>query len=564
MTEDQLKQQDYYQDWKSILIPRLLNSEAWADLFDGISKVFAENIYSYVRQLQFIRDPDLQGKDTNVEAAEFLGFKYKSDIFTNLEYANLVKFLNIYHNEDKGTLDFVSFIGWIKNAKFKAYQLWAKGKKNYSDIPDDPEPFRRESPQVLNNSKVHGTGTKQWYPTSHVDLEYDALAFNIDERDIWYLFYKCAPIELVLRSIGAVYTADLCPWYIGTATGDYTRTHYVAPCIYRYFAPINMQIAYGIYCSETISEFAGYGYKNQGNPATTPLIGFDKNYRSWELSPQLTFKRDSIATNIQPGYRNLSVVKNNYPRMAYVPESSENHNVGLGLLIEPRRTNLLVNSGQVGTRTLNLFASTFTFSCKGGCRIRNVTDNTTIAEVQDSSHTFTLDDTKTISIVPTKIVQGGWFQLEEGATATSYIPTTTRTATREYEIASYNNIILPERQCTIKMAVSNDRIDQSCVLVRAAQDAFSYVEVLKSSDKILCDIYIQGLRQQHFEAPWQNIFMLACSKKQIKFNQFTVDFDQNNAPTIKNCYIGQYNGNNAINGYITEFALFPVYFSNFQ
>lgn len=59
----------------------------------------------------------------------------------------------MFNKSAKGIKDFISFIGWIKNAKFQAFQLWANGKKNYSDNPNTKDPFMRESPYILNNSK---------------------------------------------------------------------------------------------------------------------------------------------------------------------------------------------------------------------------------------------------------------------------------------------------------------------------------------------------------------------------------------------------------------------------
>ena len=117
----------YYQDWTKILVPRLRNSTTWNDLFQGISQVFAEQIYSKIYALSKIRDSDFQSKEINIRSAKFLGLDYNSDLFTETEYQTLVKFLNIFNRQYKGTKSFVSFLGWIKQAKFQIYQLWAKG-----------------------------------------------------------------------------------------------------------------------------------------------------------------------------------------------------------------------------------------------------------------------------------------------------------------------------------------------------------------------------------------------------------------------------------------------------
>lgn len=565
MKEEELQQQSYYQNWVEILVPRLREDEAWSDMFKATSKVFAENIYRFVDDLRLIRDPDRQSKSVNIQQAEFLGFKYKSDIFTKEEYANLVRFLNIYNKKAKGTLDFISFIGWIKNAKFKAYQLWAKGKKNYSDNPDTEDPFERETPYILKNSKVHGTGRKEWYPTSHVDLEYDARLFDIDERDIWYLFYKCAPIQLVMRSISAVFTADPYELFLGTAIDNYYRVKNCAPCIYEYIAPLNLLVADAYHRAHDTLYFSGYGYMQGSVPTYTPIINFDRNYLGSELAP-MKFIRNSRATVVSKNSQRESEVPNNYPRMAYVPESSTHHNEGLGLLIEPTRTNLLPYSGKVRNVTLKLNPTTYTFSCYlASVLIRNVTDNKTIGTVKNSELTFSLDGIKEVSFSPTESVRDWyWFQLEEGPDKSTYIPSGALPAIRSPEYATYENLVFPKKECTMCMEVSTDKISLSCVLLRASLNTFSYVEVLKVDDEMDFSIYVNKERLHHYTCPFTGKFFLALKSNRIKFNDYIADFEKGNAPIPKVISLGQVNGINSINGYIRRFYVYPVYFENFD
>lgn len=566
MTEEELKQQNYYQNWVEILVPRLREDEAWADMFRATSKVFAENIYRFVEDLRLIRNPERQSKDINIQQAEFLGFRYKSDIFSKEEYANLVRFLNTYNKKAKGTLDFISFVGWIKNAKFKAYQLWAKGKKNYSDDPTQEDPFEREGPVVLNNSKIHGTGRKEWYPTSHVDLEYDARAYDIDERDVWYLFYKCAPIQLVMRSIAAVFTADPYELHLGTAIDNYYRVKNCAPCIYEYIAPLNLLPAHTYEQAHNCSYFNGFSYM-QGSVATyAPLINFDSQYLGSELSP-MKFVRNSQATVLRPNSQRETIVPNNYPRMAYMRESSEHHNEGLGLLIEPTRTNLLTYSDKVRFVNVELNPTTYTFSCYlASVIIRNETDNQVIGTVKDSDLTFTLTGgKKTISISPTELVRDWyWFQLEEGPDKSTYIPSGSRPAIRSPELSTYENFVLPKKECTIKMEVSTDKISYSCVLLRASMNTYSYLEVLKIGNVMEFSIYSNQERTHFYSTPYTGKFFLAIKSNKIKFNDFVATFDKDNAPVPKFLSLGQVNGLNSINGYIKSFYMYPVYFDNFD
>ena len=565
MTEEELKQQPYYQNWSEILIPRLRENEAWADLFRATSKVFAENIYAFVEDLRLIRDPLRQSKDINIQQAEFLGFSYKSDIFSKEEYANLVTFLNMFNKSAKGIKDFISFIGWIKNAKFQAFQLWANGKKNYSDNPNTKDPFMRESPYILNNSKIHGTGTKEWYPTSHVDLEYDARLYDIDETDIWYLFYKCAPIELVLRSIAALFTADPFELFIGTAVNDYYRVKNVAPCIYEYKYPLYLSVAYAYNTLKCCGTFKGYGYMQGTIPSFTPLINFDKQYRSNELAP-MTFSRATIATNYEPYSTLPTEVPLNYPRMCYMTESSEHHGEGLGLLLEPERTNMLTYSNRVSTRRLELLSGTYTLSTFGTLiQIRNETLSKTIGTVSPGeSLTFTLEDNNVITLTPLNSVRDWhWFQLEEGESRSSYIPTGSMPVTRASDIATYQNIMLPRKECTIIMEVSEDKIENSCVLLRAYSSTNNCCEVLKMENNTVFQVYKKGLRVNSYECPFTSKFALAIKTNKLKFNDFSMSFDKDDAPVPRNCTIGQLNGFNSINGYIRRFVLYPVYFDKF-
>ena len=114
-----ITEMSYFQDWKTVLIPRLQNNQSWSDLFDAISVVFAKNIYSCIEQLRFIRDPNRQDRQVNIQQSKFLGFDYNSELFSDVEYVNLITFLNKYNKSVKGTTDFINFLGWVKNARFK-------------------------------------------------------------------------------------------------------------------------------------------------------------------------------------------------------------------------------------------------------------------------------------------------------------------------------------------------------------------------------------------------------------------------------------------------------------
>jgi len=559
-----ITQEPYYQDWKTVLIPRIRETEAWADMFDAISDVFARNIYKYIYLLRYIRDPIKQEKTINIQQAEFLGFKYKSDLFTESEYANLVYFLSYYNKYVKGTQDFINFIGWIKNAKFKLVQLWAKGHYNYSDDPTLKDPFERESSMVVrNNSMVEDTGTQEWYPTSHVDIEYNAEEFSIDESDIWYLFYKCAPINLILRAISAVFTADIYNLNFNLAINNHTNTHDCMPCIYQ--KPASFYLSTDQASESTNIEFLSACYGNKINRTITdyyPFWTFDNKCIAQDLlsNSSFIFTRDSVATNIERGTIRLSIVPLNYPRFFYAPETRLTHNLGKGLLIEEKRSNLLLDSSNPIERQLYLIAGSYTFSGLGRYEIRNLTSSRLIAEVEDGEVTFTLSEDSKIQIEVLFSDNQSWFQLEFGNFATSYIPTDSMTQeTREADILKMMNLPQVNNSGTFDIEFSIDKPVDGAILLKVFESSSKYAEIKKFGDRML--LTITGSKQTFpvVDMPYTGFLAVSSSPNQIIVNGNKLVFDYKDGISPKYCYIGQENGKNSINGYIKSFIYFPTF-----
>lgn len=555
-----IKDQTYYQDWKTVLIPRIQEDRAWADLFDGLSAVFAENIYKYIEQLRYIRDPDRQDKEVNIQQAEFLGFKYKSDLFSDAEYANLVKFLNIYNRRFKGTQNFIDFIGWIKNANFKIVQLWARGKKNYGDN-GEVDPFSRETSYVKNNSLPDGTGRAEWYPTSHYDLEYNAEKFNVDESDVWYLFYKCAPIHLVLRGISAVFTADTYPLYMHLGSNDYTNTNISMPCIYRYYVPLYQNVGDNVQRTVYISGEEYYGTEYQNTQVYNFLPYIDKNMVPADLGNGAVFSRDSNASCQERDTYYLSWVGYNVPRFEYLPEFNYQHHIALGLLIEDQRTNLLPESGSPRTRTLFLAPGIYSFSGKGNYRLWNVTDGHLIRDVENSSYTFELEENTQIRITPTLLPEGAWYQLELGTEPTSYILTTAQSIyTRFADNLSYPNLSNFRKDTgSFKMKVSTDRIAKNCTILKVNQSQDAYVQVIKEDTQAKVQVFIGYKKIYEYSEDFTGEILLSLKPSQLTFNTHVVNFQGNNCPYPKWCYVGSDNGKNCINGRLLQFNYFPCY-----
>jgi hypothetical protein len=153
--------------------------------------------------------------------------------------------------------------------------------------------------------------------------------------------------------------------------------------------------------------------------------------------PAITFTRASDATFFD-ATGTLQTAANNTPRFDHDPATG----ASLGLLVEEQRTNLLLNSATLATQTVTVTAVAHTLSFYGTGEV-----------VLSGAHSATVTGTgafptrTTLTFTPaagslTATVSGTVenAQLEIGSFATSYIPTTTATATRSADSASITPI----------------------------------------------------------------------------------------------------------------------------
>ena len=548
----------YYNDWKTVLIPRLRETEAWSDLFDAISEVFANNIYKYIELLRYIRDPGKQDKQVNIQQAEFLGFKYNSDKFTDEEYANIVYFLNYYNRKVKGTQDFINFLGWVKNAKFKLIQLWATGEYNYSDDPEVKDPFVQEGWITQRNSMVDDTGSKLYYPTSHVDLTYNGEDYEIDESDVWYLFYKCAPIHLVLRSIAAVISSD--PYYLNFNFGinNHTNTHWCIPCIYYNPAKLYFGTGSGISSiTHKLSSYQQYGLKRGTYVTYYDLYSFDTNFNSETLSPQFTFTRDSSASNIKSGWIRYMQVGNNEPRFKYTYNKSNGTWTGNGLLIEKASSNFLLDSFNPSTRQVVIDSGIYTFSGSGKYRVVNVSESRTIGTVSNSSLTFSVTTETVIRITVLETPEYPWYQLERGNRATSPILSTSLTlGDRSTDILSCFNLPTTEKSGTFILEFSD--IAEECILLKVYESSTQYLEIKRRGQKVIATTR-NGFSTPALELDYTGRIVVSIRPGATIINGEVATFPVENNVNPKYCYIGQDEGRESISGYITKFYYVPCF-----
>lgn len=131
----------------------------------------------------------------------------------------------------------------------------------------------------------------------------------------------------------------------------------------------------------------------------------------------------------------------NQPRFNYNPATG----VFEGILIEPQRTNILLNSATLATQTVTVTnATTYTLSFYGtGTIVLSGAYSATViglAAYPGERKTLTFTTTGT-SLVLTITGTVRYAQLEDGAKATSYITTTSAAATRSAEVVTGSGLV---------------------------------------------------------------------------------------------------------------------------
>ena len=148
----------------------------------------------------------------------------------------------------------------------------------------------------------------------------------------------------------------------------------------------------------------------------------------------VTFSRASSATFID-STGTLATAATNSPRFQHDPNTLQS----LGLLIEESRTNLLLNSATLGTQSVTVTATAHTLSFYGTGTVTltgaSTAGPTTGSGAFPKRTTLTFTPTAgSLTLTVSGTVSNA--QLEAGAFATSYIPTTAAAATRGADLAS--------------------------------------------------------------------------------------------------------------------------------
>lgn len=265
----------------NLLNQRLRENPVWRDLFTSVSEIMDAYVNERAVQLSRVRDPQHlhrgdyldtpqgRGKVSYIKRAfddddhildevsveipgvgsvvvpfrtvhergilvngtRSLGFDYFSDKIADEDYARIYKYISEFW-QDSGTEDFVNFMGFIKNMRLEAEQLWTRDKGDHatSDAveirkydfleifdPNSMIPVWIGSGTVGSNDAVELPAGAD-YPTSHVVISYDiTVSQDLDLLDLVNLFYYLAPIHLVLERLQASINTTI-PVYAGIAS----------------------------------------------------------------------------------------------------------------------------------------------------------------------------------------------------------------------------------------------------------------------------------------------------------------------------------------------------------
>ena len=167
----------------------------------------------------------LQDRATLINASTFMGMDYYSDYLKDEDLARIADYIGSYWPKN-GQPEFIKFIGFIKSLSLEMGQLWTKDKGDNA-TSDDENISRYDQLDIRDSSMRPVWEGGSWYPTSHVEIFYDALiSQNIDD-DLILLFYVLAPIHLVLERISGSINIDLSYTIKGSAELQLVESGYI-------------------------------------------------------------------------------------------------------------------------------------------------------------------------------------------------------------------------------------------------------------------------------------------------------------------------------------------------
>lgn len=189
-------------DLVQLLSESMRSRPAWLSMAQVTSNV----LYQYFEQqriaLELSRDPKHLSRVLKIATLKMLGLDWQSDYVSDDAYDRLLESVSLYM-QSHGTNDFVNYIGYALGFQIEMAPLWSQ---DYNTFVPGPQ-----------SNNIFNSPPGPWYPTSHVALLYEEYADNLPTADdltaLQDVFYRIAPIHLVLQAIGTIVTSTIGPLY---------------------------------------------------------------------------------------------------------------------------------------------------------------------------------------------------------------------------------------------------------------------------------------------------------------------------------------------------------------
>jgi hypothetical protein len=252
----------------------------------SFAKVASNVLYQYVEQnriaLELSREPSDLTRILKIITLKMMGLDWNSELITDDNYDTLLESISLYLR-NHGPNDFINYIGYSLGFSMQMIELWTTDYIGFFPGPQEPNIFDYgPDEQIPNNHTV-------WYPTTHVGLLYELYATNAPSLEvidgIQNVFYKIAPIHLVLEFIGAMITGSVGTLYacvLGLQKGEFYAIAEYKPSLILYFDAVPYEIHTEIaLCQplhpdrQILGQFAAYAVDTgleQANCQTTAIV----------------------------------------------------------------------------------------------------------------------------------------------------------------------------------------------------------------------------------------------------------------------------------------------------
>jgi hypothetical protein len=193
---------------KQLLSEHIQQFPVWGDLAESVDRTWETlGVDSCIEQLKWLRSPinvkdvvigdgqkllsladvPKQDRTTLVQTADLLGFRfYETNLLTAQDYLKLCINLAEYYGTTKGSPVWTEFLSWCLNTKFVVTTTWTRDYRTFLEEGD---------PNIGMSIELGG----EWYPTTHIVLEYDMFRFQgVHPHQLVEFFNYFANVNVVL------------------------------------------------------------------------------------------------------------------------------------------------------------------------------------------------------------------------------------------------------------------------------------------------------------------------------------------------------------------------------